>query len=113
VITLNGATFAKGLGAHAASEVRVSLAGTCRTFAASVGVDDEVAGRGSVTFEVWSGATRLFNSGTVTGTSPSVAVDVDVSGVAELRLVVTDAGDGIAYDHGSWGDARLVCEGGP
>jgi hypothetical protein len=29
--------------------------------------------------------------------------------VSELALVVTKAGDGNAYDHADWGNARLSC----
>ncbi|MFC0616987.1 malectin domain-containing carbohydrate-binding protein, partial [Deinococcus budaensis] len=32
-----------------------------------------------------------------------------VSGVNELRLVVTDAGDGLNYDHADWAGAKLSC----
>jgi hypothetical protein len=35
-------------------------------------------------------------------------VDVSVAGVRLLRLVVTDAGDGINSDHADWAGARLV-----
>ncbi|MFC0617222.1 Kelch repeat-containing protein, partial [Deinococcus budaensis] len=34
-----------------------------------------------------------------------------VSGVNELRLVVTDAGDGLNYDHADWAGARVTCSG--
>jgi len=34
---------------------------------------------------------------------------VPLTGVKELRLVVTGAGDGIAYDHADWADAKLEC----
>ena len=57
-LTLNGTTYAKGLGAHAASDVRYALAAGCTRFKASVGVDDEVATGGSVVFQVFAGATR-------------------------------------------------------
>ena len=39
---LNGATYAKGLGGHAASDVRYALGSGCTRFKADVGVDDEV-----------------------------------------------------------------------
>src|SRR6185436_696220 len=35
-LTLNGVTYAKGLGVHAASEVRYNLGANCNTFTASV-----------------------------------------------------------------------------
>jgi hypothetical protein len=41
-----------------------------------------------------------------------VEVDVDVTGAAQLYLVVTDGGDGISSDHADWGEPRLVGPGG-
>lgn len=39
---------------------------------------------------------------------PVVPVVVDIKGAKKLRLVTTDAGDGIGYDYGWWGEARLI-----
>ena len=35
-------------------------------------------------------------------------VVVDVAGAKELKLVVTDGGDGIRNDYAWWGEARLI-----
>ena len=111
-LTLNGTVFPKGLGAHAASDLRYSVPAGCSAFVAVVGVDDEVGPNGSVTFQVYGDATLLFDSGTMTGTSTSKSVSLSVSGRAQVRLVVTDAGNGAAYDHADWADAQFVCNGG-
>jgi hypothetical protein len=42
-------------------------------------------------------------------TDPARALTVDVRGVHELTLRVTDGGDDTSLDHASWGDARLTC----
>jgi glucose/arabinose dehydrogenase len=111
-LTLNGATFAKGLGAHAASDIRYGLAGNCTTFTAQVGVDDEVGSNGSVVFQVWTDGAKLFDSGTMTGTTATKSVNVNVTGRSELKLIVTDGGNGFDYDHADWADAKLTCPGG-
>jgi NPCBM/NEW2 domain/FG-GAP-like repeat len=108
-LTLNGATFAKGLGAHAFSDVRYGLSGTCSTFNATVGVDDEVGSLGSVVFQVFVDGVLRFDSGIMTGTTASRNVSVPLTGATELRLVVTDAGDNPHFDHADWADAQLVC----
>jgi glucose/arabinose dehydrogenase len=108
-ITLNGTTYAKGLGAHAASDVRYSVASNCTRFKASVGVDDEVGANGSVTFEVYAGTTKIYDSGVMTGSTATKAVDVPISGASQLRLVITNGGDNIDYDHGDWAEARIEC----
>jgi hypothetical protein len=41
---------------------------------------------------------------------PAKQMGVDVRGVKELTLVVTDAGDGIGCDHADWGDAMLFAD---
>jgi NPCBM/NEW2 domain len=41
-LTVDGTTYPKGLGVHAASDVGFYLGGRCTAFTATVGVDDEV-----------------------------------------------------------------------
>ena len=109
-ITLNGAVYAKGLGSHAASDVRITLGGQYATFVSDVGVDDEVGDDGSVRFLVYldGSSTPAYDSGTITGASATRTASVNVSGAQMLRLVVTDAGDGSASDHADWAGARLL-----
>jgi glucose/arabinose dehydrogenase len=108
-ITMNGITYTKGLGAHAASDVRYSLAAGCTRFRSDVGVDDEVAAKGTVVFQVYTDGAKLYDSGTMTGSSATKTIDVDVSGKTELQLVVTGSGDGIDSDHADWAAARIDC----
>jgi glucose/arabinose dehydrogenase len=112
-LTLNGTVFPKGYGVHAPSELRYSLGSTdgstCVRFRAQVGMDDEVGSRGSAVFQVWGDDQKLFDSGTLTGTSATRTVDVDLGGKATLRLVVTDAGDGKSYDHADWINPAITC----
>src|SRR5207247_3540203 len=100
-LTLNGVTYAKGLGTHAAAEVDYALAGACSLFTASVGVDDEISSvEASLVFQVWGDTTKLYDSGTMVAATATKATSVDVPGRTTLRLVVTDGGDGNFYDHG-------------
>ncbi len=110
-LSIRGVKFAKGLGVHAGSDLRYSLGGACQTFSATVGVDDEVAGRGSVIFQVWADGLKLYDSGLLGGTSPANSVNVSVSGRNVLQLIVTDGGNGIDSDHGDWANAQISCGG--
>jgi hypothetical protein len=110
VLTLNGQAFAKGIGAHGASHVRYALNGACTALQASVGIDDAVGANGSVVFQVWADGNLLYGSGVMTGASATATVRVDLTGRQELSLVVTDGGDGNAYDHADWADARVQCQ---
>jgi len=112
-LTIGGATYVKGVGVHAYSEIHVSLGGTCTTFNAVVGLDDEVGANGSVVFFLYGDGTPLYNSGVVTGASPAATVSVAVNGFSELTLAVTDAGDGAAFDHADWANASVTCSGSP
>ncbi len=109
IITLNGVTYAKGLGVHAASDIRYNLAGACQAFAADIGVDDESGANGSVTFQVWADGVSLYDSGLMTATTTTKSVSLDVTGRNELKLIVTDGGNGNAYDHADWAAARVTC----
>jgi beta-galactosidase GanA len=108
-ITLDAATFAKGLGVHANGDVSVYLGGNCSRFTATVGVDDEVGGAGSITFSVVADGRTLTTTPVLTGSSASVPIDVDVTGAQQLDLLIGDGGDGNGNDHGDWAAAQLVC----
>lgn len=107
-ITLNGVTYAKGLGVHAYSELRVCLGGAYTQLVSDIGVDDYVGGAGSVIFRVYADNVLLYDSGVMTGSSATKNVVVSAAGRQELRLVVTDAGNGADSDHGDWAGAYLV-----
>jgi endonuclease YncB( thermonuclease family) len=109
-LNLNGVPYAKGLGVHAASDIRYNLASSCTELSAMVGIDEEVSSFGSVDFQVFVDGTKLFDSGVMTGDSASQAINLtNLAGKNQLQLVVTDAGDGISYDHADWADARVTC----
>ena len=87
----------------------MNLDGGCSLFLADVGVDEEVGDRGSVVFEVWGDGERLVTSGLVRGPQAPVPIAADLKGVDAMSLEVRSGGDGSAFDHADWGDARLAC----
>jgi hypothetical protein len=107
-ITLNGTTYAKGLGVHANSSVVYNLNGNYAQFLSDIGVDDEVGNSGSVNFQVYLDNVLAYDSGKMTGVSATKSIALDVTGKNQLRLVVTDAGDGMNFDHADWANARLT-----
>lgn len=108
-ITIGGQTFAKGLGTHAPSVIKVNLEGRCSAFEADVGVDDEVGDAGSVQFQVWGDGKKLYDSGVVRGDQGPTGAYANVTGVQTMKLVVFDGGDGVDNDHADWGNARVAC----
>jgi len=108
-IVIGSTAFEHGIGAHAPSRIGLDLQGRCTQFLADVGLDEEVGDAGSVTFEVWAEGQRLATSGLVRGPQAPVPLAADVTGFDTVALVVTSAGDGNAFDHADWGNARLAC----
>ncbi|WP_165795410.1 NPCBM/NEW2 domain-containing protein [Deinococcus koreensis] len=109
-LRLSGVEFSKGLGVHASSSLTFPLGGACTTFRASVGLDDVVRPfGGTVAFQVFADGEKLFDSGVLTAKSPTRDVQVNLTGRQSLKLVVTDGGDHIGYDHADWADARVEC----
>src|SRR5262249_53988387 len=107
-ITLNGVVYAKGLGGHAASDVRYAMNGTCTSFTTKVGIDDELGSNGSGIFQVFADGTKLADSGVMTGASPTPTFTRNGTGRTTLQLVI--ALNGIPdYDHGDWADAQITC----
>lgn len=108
-ISLGGIPYPKGIGVAAPSDVRYDLAGLCSgSLIADVGIDDEVGKQGSVVFQVWLDGQKAFDSGLMRGGDARKAIELSVAGKKELRLVVTDAGDGNAFDHADWGGPRVT-----
>lgn len=108
-IRIGGVTFAHGIGTHAHSELVVDLKSVAVTFSAWVGVDDEVTrGSGSLTFELYVDGKKVAHSGVLHGGEAPKRLEADLHGAKTLTLVVTDAGDGITYDHADWADALLT-----
>jgi chitodextrinase len=115
-ITLNGITYTKGLGVHANSTIIYNLNGQYNRFRTDIGLDDEVdfQNQGSVVFKVYTDNNLVYTSPTMTKNSITISLNIDVSGINQLKLEVTDSGDNMNYDHADWANARLetLCGGG-
>lgn len=100
--------YTHGLGHHAPGEIVVDLAGQFETFQADIGVQWQGGQGGSVVFQVYVDDKKVLDSGTIHESDPPRPISVSVRAVQALRLVVTDAGDGITCDCADWADARLI-----
>ncbi|GAA1408497.1 hypothetical protein GCM10009639_58260 [Kitasatospora putterlickiae] len=112
-ITVRGVPYNYGLGVHAPSDIGFHLGGACRNLVTDVGIDDDAYGNGSVVFQVYKDGVKAADSGPVTGQDPAKRLTADLSGAQELRLVVTDGGDGTSWDHADWANVRIACGDGP
>ena len=113
-LTLNGVTYAKGLGVHAFSSLTYSLGGGYSRFQSFIGLDDYVPnGSGSVVFRVLADGAEIFRSGILNGSSATQFVDLDVAGRQSLQLIADAADGSIVSDHANWADARLLLSSSP
>ncbi|GAA4891111.1 hypothetical protein GCM10025789_04760 [Tessaracoccus lubricantis] len=110
-ILLSGRTYAKGIGAHAASRIVIDLPADCTVLEFDYGIDDRM--RGGTTANViakvedGSGA-QLWTSGVVTAASGTKRAAVDVTGVTRIQLVL-DPNGGNGQDHFDWANAWVRC----
>ena len=111
-ITIAGVQYPKGLGTNAVSDVQFYLAGKCSRFTASVGVDAEAGGSGTVTFTVRIDGTTLVTTPVMHGNQAAATIDVPVTGGQVLDLEVGDGGDGNGLDHADWAEAVFTMTGG-
>ncbi len=116
-IEIDDVIYAKGVGMHATGAITAWLGGTCTTFDAIVGIDDEVletpgeSGIGSVRFLVYGDGVLLAETPVLTNADAAFPLSVDVAGVQRLRLVADEATNGKNFDHADWADAKVACAG--
>ena len=103
------AVYERGIGAHSTSTIVYDLTDkNYDYFTSYVGVDRAMFGTvGSVEFEVWADGVKLYETGRMNSTDNQKFIEVPITGTKELKLVVTDGGNGIGSDHATWGDTKL------
>lgn len=118
-LRIGGKTYSKGIGAHANAVSVYPIPPEAGRFVAVVGIDDSQKKdpRSSVVFQVWGDVREMGEKPVLIAESPVLcdkslrdwAFNIELNTrFKELRLVVTDAGDGIAADHADWVDAGFV-----
>lgn len=103
-----GKTYLKGIAMHSTARLSFEIPPGKKRFAASIAIDDEAQGRGSVTFRVFVDKEQRYQSEIVRGGEPPKPIEVDVAGGATLSLVVDFADHGDEQDHADWLNARLL-----
>lgn len=107
-IRLGGRAYARGVCMHSRSNLTYRLDGRYRLLAFVVGIVDEAGSRGDVTLRVLGDGQPLWEAAGVRGGDEPRAAVIDVSGVAELSLVVDYGADLDLSDHVGWAFARLI-----
>ncbi len=102
-------TYDRGIGSHSTATIIYDLSDkNYDYFTSYVGVDRNVYGTiGSVCFEVYVDGEKKFDSGLMNSKDSQKFIKVDINGAKELKLVVTDGGNGKGSDHATWGYTKL------
>ncbi len=108
-LSLGGKQFDHGIGTHANSEILFDTQGLYEQFSVTVGIDENNSkeNQGSVEFIILGDGHELWRSGIMKKPDARISFTIDIKNVRRLLLKVTDAGDGINYDHADWANAKL------
>lgn len=118
-LVLDGKTYANGIGVHANALAAYPIPEKSTRFVAIVGIDDSQKKdpRSSVVFQIYGDVKEMGEKPVLIAESPTLsdkslrtwAFNLELNTrFKNLRLVVTDAGDGIAADHADWVDAGFI-----
>jgi hypothetical protein len=106
-LRINGRVHSQGLGAHAASFIRVRADEGGTKLAGSVGADDGSEGKAAMSFRIRdSDGNVLFQSEEMTSKADALPFSVPLDEGRELLLEVLAAGS-THYAHASWVDLHL------
>lgn len=124
-LSLGGKTYAKGLITHPGdlpdgnrSVAEFDLDGSLRRatqFTATIGIEDQAPtdnpahGTAAFVVELLRNGTweRVFESPVMKAGDAPRDVRVDISDATRIRLIATDGGDSIGWDHAAWGNPML------
>jgi NPCBM/NEW2 domain/F5/8 type C domain len=102
-----GLTCTQSIYAEAPSEIIYKIPNGAKYFITVPGLGNRHR-QASVEFRIFVDNEKKYDSGYFKVGNPLDAVMIDVTGAKELKLIVTDGGNGLAYDYSWWGDARFI-----
>lgn len=105
---LRGKSFRYGLGTHAPAKLLYDIPPGYDWFEATVGIDDETGGHGSVVVSVYLDGQQIFESPVLTGLSEPAVVRIPLRGAQQIMLAADATSDGQRFDHVDWAEARFV-----
>ena len=110
-MVIGGKPFARGLGTHSIGHIQILSPEPMVRFSAVIGLDENERtspGRGSIDFTVTADGREEYRSGVFHGGDPAEVLDIPLKPSTVLDLQVGDAGDGPAFDHADWAEAKIV-----
>ncbi len=107
-IALEGRTYTTGIGMHPRTKMTFLLDGSWTRFHARIGIDDAAGDLGNVVYRVMVDGREAYASGSVVGSDPPRAIEVDIAGGRRLSLVVEPGGPDPVGNLADWAEARVV-----
>jgi hypothetical protein len=118
-LKVNGKVYAHGVGSHSPGLAVYAIPAGATRFVALAGLDEKVRNhpRASVVFQIYGDVLEMGEKPVLLAESPGLSVrtighwafDVPLNArYRQIRLVVTDAGDGNTADHADWVDAGFI-----
>ncbi|GHT17861.1 alpha-galactosidase [Planctomycetales bacterium] len=108
-LIINGVPYEHGIGTCAVSRFAVKL-GDASHFSAFVGMNDTANDVGSIVFQVFLDDQLVWESGVMRAKEPAKKINLPLNKAKIMRLVVTDAEDGISNDHANWCEGQFTVE---
>ena len=108
-LTIHGVVYPHGLWANSIATINYYLGGNCSRFTSDLGLDDSVTGQGSVDYQLYADGTKVYDSGVVTNSTPTVHADVDISGAHILELYVGEGNGTNQFGNADFGSPELTC----
>ncbi len=109
-IRLGGEVFSKGIGTHAPSRLLFDIPEGFAWFEATVGIDDETNGQGSVVASVLLDGVVAYESPTLVGGEAPAVTRVPLGAARQIQLETDPTEDGNRFDHVCWGGAVFLRE---
>jgi alpha-galactosidase len=110
-LKIGSRSFARGLGTHANSEIRITFPEPVTKFSAFVGIDNnyDTAGvRGSAQFAVVVEGKELMRTQTLLGSDGAFAIDLPLPEKTTVLTLVVDAADNTGWDQSDWCEPTAV-----
>jgi hypothetical protein len=104
-LTVNGKTYAEGIGSHAPAELQFELDGRVTRFTCLLGADADGGPSNEITYYIKADDKQVFESPLITPLREPLKVDLGMTGVRRMTIIVK--GDG-SWDHADILNPRFV-----
>lgn len=108
-IDIHGVTYPHGIWVNSIGRIDYYLGANCSRFTSDLGLDASDRAQGAVDYQVYADGTKVYDSGVVTNSTPTVHADVNVTGAHILELYVAEGNGTINYGNADFGNPQLTC----